>query len=137
MEGNLNWLGDFDECLSVSNPIPLGSNYSLPNDVFDTRYCTVDISTAIVSYSPWEFKGVHVISNDEAPGLNLHGALLQLNMPVSIKMAACVPKGCQGGDVALFYRLFVEQIFPGAKVSATCKIRRDERVFYARNMVAL
>ena len=55
MEGNFNWLGDFDECLSISNPVTLGSNYSLPNDVFDTRYCTVDISTVIVSHSSCEF----------------------------------------------------------------------------------
>ena len=69
--------------------------------------------------------------------LRYHLILLQLNMPISIKMASCVPRGCQGTDVASFYGLFVEQIFPGAKVGAICKIRRDERVFYTGNMVAL
>lgn len=48
-----------------------------------------------------------------------------------------MPRGCGGSDVAAFFQPAVQVIMKGATVTADCKTRRDERTFYAGNMVVL
>lgn len=90
-QGNIRWLGDFDECMNIT----VSTNGSLPED-FNTRYCSTAIPTPVSIINLCDCDTVIIIRHSD-----LHSCLL-----ISEYMKYCsflVDSFCMSSGVSKLY----------------------------------